>query len=982
MTFTNSTFLDAFGAGQYTGQHYNELAGGSTAPLAQLFTVGSSAPTITDLTGTPAGSQFAITVGLVLDRAHDPAALLSGNWAQREAGLSALDASGGPFATYGADPTAYSAATAAVTSALGSNAAQALASSTGYVSSQADRTIWVSLTPDQFETLFHTDLYSVTSNNAGSLTTVNAWTGSLTLSPSLAGVVGLQVEEFASIPNPLVLDSTLVAPMLGTQGAGNGATNTVTATPAAIAANYGFPLSAGLATDPVALIESDMNNQAGLFAAYNVYREQIGLPPITQAQFQILSGTNTPGTITSELGLDISVVGGAVPNSTQLLYSYLNGTPYNAYQQAYFDTVHHPSVLSSSHPEGDQPTANSPFMWAWQQLMIDGALANVTTLIAGGDQGSSAAIANGIANVGLAHASPFTLVVGGTSIATVYSALSDSTLSGMLALARQDDPGTLFGLASAGLKTLPSTLSSAAPGPAGQSPTLQALFETVWQELSVTAGKVHGVAVLESPYGANQTGSGGIATLTPIPDYQQAFGLSSLTDGSRGSPDVSALASGDSFYAALSPDYVNGTSDQVIHGVGGTSAAAPLWAALTTQFNAIFHDQHLPSLGYYNDLLYIADVIAPGSFNDIQLGNDINSFSTTATNTSGYYNSNLGQFMTPTGQGYSAVPGYDLASGLGTPDGLLLARALTAIAHQQVSFSTSPPLLDADGHGGWSSATDQDLILQATTPGTSAAIDFQHGGQSLNFASGQPGGYSFSAQLAEQVLQADFDPGLVTLFDRQAQGSVTSAQLHAGESLSVTIGGNAATAIQASLSNPFGFDDFFSNDGTLRVALPVAIAETVGAQNDQDAVVRIRQVGTDSLTLAVYRVDDYSGTIAGVHPGDPGYQAAVQARIYLNAGGTASIGGPGYGQFEQTELQHVNAGDLLAFQLTNNTHGTVFYGFADANEVLNGQPVQHLLNYGLNTWGFEDTYNGGDHDFNDLVFQLDFTSATGQKWLV
>ena len=92
------------------------------------------------------------------------------------------------------------------------------------------------------------------------------------------------------------------------------------------------------------------------------------------------------------------MVGGAVPNSTQLLYSYLNGTPYNAYQQAYFDTVHHPSVLSSSHPEGDQPTANSPFMWAWQQLMIDGALANVTTLIAGGDQGSSAAIANGIAN--------------------------------------------------------------------------------------------------------------------------------------------------------------------------------------------------------------------------------------------------------------------------------------------------------------------------------------------------------------------------------------------------------------------------------------------------------------------------------------------------------------------------------------------------------------------------------------------------------
>jgi hypothetical protein len=39
-------------------------------------------------------------------------------------------------------------------------------------------------------------------------------------------------------------------------------------------------------------------------------------------------------------------------------------------------------------------------------------------------------------------------------------------------------------------------------------------------------------------------------------------------------------------------------------------------------------------------------------------------------------------------------------SGLGTPNGTLLARALTAIAHSQVSFSTSPALLDDYGQGG------------------------------------------------------------------------------------------------------------------------------------------------------------------------------------------------------------------------------------------------------------------------------------------
>ena len=127
--------------------------------------------------------------------------------------------------------------------------------------------------------------------------------------------------------------------------------------------------------------------------------------------------------------------------------------------------------------------------------------------------------------------------------------------------------------------------------------------------------------------------------------------------------------------------------------------ASPLWASLTTQFNVIFHDQGLPNLGFYNDLLYIATVIAPGSFNDIQLGNNITGFYTTAgePGSTGYYDPTLGLPIWPTGHGYSATPGYDLVSGLGTPNGTLLARALTAIAHSQVSFSTSPALLDDDG---------------------------------------------------------------------------------------------------------------------------------------------------------------------------------------------------------------------------------------------------------------------------------------------
>ena len=184
----------------------------------------------------------------------------------------------------------------------------------------------------------------------------------------------------------------------------------------------------------------------------------------------------------------------------------------------------------------------------------------------------------------------------------------------------------------------------------------------------------------------------------PPPNYQTAFGLSL---GGRAMPDVTALSSGDAKYATLDANYVNGQAGaSLLTPNGGTSAASPLWASLTTQFNAIFKDQGLPKLGYYTDLLYIADVIAPGSFNDIQLGNNVNSFYTTGV-PDRVLQPQPGSSQVPTGLGYTAHPGFDLASGLGSPNGLLLARALSAIAHQQVSFSTSPAMLDSDGRGGW-----------------------------------------------------------------------------------------------------------------------------------------------------------------------------------------------------------------------------------------------------------------------------------------
>ncbi len=925
----------------------------------------------------------------MLDRASDPSSLLSGNWAQRQTGIAALSNSGGPWATYGADQATYTATQSAITSLLGTNPAQ-LAANTGYVSSAADRTIWLTLTPAQFTTLFGQDLQAVT-NSVTSPLVVQAWTGSLNLPASIAPAVkGLWFEESVAITNPAIIDGTLVPPTIGPQGIGNNANNVVAATPAAIAANYHFPLSANIPTDPIALVEGNISNQATLFADYNLYRQQVGLAPVTAAQFQILSGTNITSSNAStsgELTLDISVIAGAAPNSTQLLYSFLGGTPFNAYQQAFFDTAHHAPVLSSSYPVTGQPTAGSPFQWAWQQLFVDGALANVSVVMAGGDEGASATISNGIANLANTHSSPFTLIVGGTSIATLASALSDNTLTQLETLAMHDDPGTVFQLVAAGLRTLPSNLSGTTPGPAGQANALQAMFETVWQSLTVTQSRDDATLLL-SPYGGHETGSGGIA-ITKIPYYQQAYGLSTLTGDHRGAPDVSALSSGDTKYAVLNQFYVESPDgNPLIHANGGTSAAAPLWASLTTQFNAVFHDHGLPSLGFYNDLLYIASVIQPGAFNDIQLGNNDNTYTMATAGTTGYFNTNDGNnsifgsgfYMTPTGNGFKALVGYDLVSGLGTPDGTSLERALELIAWHEMKYGTSPALLDDDGHGGWISGADQTVILQATTPSTSLGIDVLHGNHMLDFGSAEPGSYAWTSWLAMKSLEPDFDPDLAVLFDKQAQGTVSQIHLGNHESLAVSIGGSAAAALQASLSTDYGFADFFAGGDTLRVARPVAVAETVGGQNDQLAVVRLHQVGNDSLALTLYKVDDLSGSIGNLHPGDAGYQEAILGRAYQTTSGATSMGGPGYGQFGEALIQHVNAGDLIALKLTNNTSGAVFLGFTQGNETVGGQQVAHMMSFGPNIFGLEDTWGGGDHDYNDLIVQLDFTSAYGHHW--
>ncbi|MCW2872486.1 S53 family peptidase [Actinacidiphila oryziradicis] len=151
-----------------------------------------------------------------------------------------------------------------------------------------------------------------------------------------------------------------------------------------------------------------------------------------------------------------------------------------------------------------------------------------------------------------------------------------------------------------------------------------------------------GTVASETVWNSNGAGTGGgVSDVFPLPAWQKSVGVPPGSTGvtGRGVPDVAAVADPATGYEV----FVDGQR-QVI---GGTSAVAPLWAALTCRLvQALGH-----RLGLLQPLLYPG--AAPGTtgpgFRDITKG----------------------------GNGaYKAAPGWDACTGLGVPDGTALLNHL------------------------------------------------------------------------------------------------------------------------------------------------------------------------------------------------------------------------------------------------------------------------------------------------------------------
>jgi hypothetical protein len=970
VTISDSTYLD------YTS--YGMTSATTVAEAYQL--------------GTPALSDTPLNVALILPRANDPTALLNGDWASRQAALAQLEKDGTLWSTYGASQATFDAAKTQLEH-LGIPILGDAAGAGGYVTSAASRTIWVQLTPDKFATLFDTKLYEATVNLpflAGSQ--LQYWNGSLSLPDTIdaAGIWFDTAPWWGTYPATSDLSKGAVADLKdGFLSIGNAlaATNpTLDFSGDAGQWFYNFPLAGkDVKTATIGLIEPLIGDAIPSDPGYTFqqgldsYRQNAGFG--TGTYYNVAhNGQSYDNGNNEERSLDIGVVASAAPGSKIGLYAgsgdknNANANAFTAYQAAFHDELHKPGVVSSSFGIFQQTKPDSVFRTAVDELFVDAALNNITTFVANNDWGSSYNFPNGLANQNMTLSSPYAVLVGGTSFTTLAAASSDSTIynpsdpsQSLLGKALAGDPGTLWLLIEGGLATMPTKVT----GTQGEETTF---LEAVWNVYALSNDKT----VLNPGLGLTAGGAsdGGVDTTRPIPDYQLAFGLtptSANPDGGtgRGAPDVSANAGGNMFFYGPPPTMAPG-SHADLWDYWGTSASTPLWASLAAQIDAVFNDQGLRNLGYANDLLYTAAAIAPASFNDIVFGNNTSSFLI-----DGPIDSD-GTQITLTGFGYNAGPDYDLATGLGSPNGLILTRTLSAVAHAQTSFADSPPVLDGDGTMG----ATQSLLVQ-TTSSVLATVTVIDGSHEQHVTSNPTAPFAWTARLAEQSLQEDFDPALVRLFDGHHQGALMQVQATDDTPFAVKIDGTATTLPQVALTNDFGFVDFAAAIGksSVHVAREVAIAETAGGHDDQLAVVRIRQNGMDEVSVMLFRVDDLNGTIDGLKPGDALYATAAQIRAYQTTEGGSTIFGAGYGNYTQAMLTHVDAGNLIAIKLTDHATGHDYWSFAQANEVgSDGQHVGHAWNYGLNTWGFEDQYGGGDRDFNDAVVGLDFTSAAGHGW--
>jgi kumamolisin len=311
----------------------------------------------------------------------------------------------------------------------------------------------------------------------------------------------------------------------------------------------------------------------------------------------------------AEVALDLEVAGAIAPEARFVLYFAQNSDKglVDAVTSAVHDRTNEPSIISISWGGGPEQSLTPQTRHAINEAFRDAALLGITVVVSAGDYGSAAT-------------PQFVHKRNGTRVKKVKNKDYDGKR-------HVEFPASSPYVLACGGTVLYGD---------GQN----RWTEFVWKD-----------------DGNDMASGGGVSELLSQPSWQSSSRVPTLADGrsrrtGRGVPDVSGNA-GVPYEIYFDGKYAL---------VGGTSAVAPLWAALVALLNQAA-GRHL---GFINPSLYSA--ACTGWFHDITIGTN-------------RIDPKHGQSGT---DGYTARAGWDAASGLGSPDlrGLARATIVAAFPHQ------------------------------------------------------------------------------------------------------------------------------------------------------------------------------------------------------------------------------------------------------------------------------------------------------------
>src|ERR1019366_2151564 len=214
---------------------------------------------------------------------------------------------------------------------------------------------------------------------------------------------------------------------------------------------------------------------------------------------------------------------------------------------------------------------------------------------------------------------------------------------------------------------------------------------------------------------------GGVSKLFSKPSWQTGAGVP--PDGQRDVPDLalSSSADHDGYLICSQSSCVNGyrKSDQTLTVIGGTSVAVPTFAGIVA---LIVQNTNDPQ-GNVNQYIYSLAASSPNAFHDITVGDNMVPCASGSKD------------CPPSGMiGYSAGPGYDLTTGLGSVDAGALVAAWNGPTNpdfevsaqsQVLTISRGTPVTDTltvTGLAGFSQAVTLSCSVSSELTSTTCSV--------------------------------------------------------------------------------------------------------------------------------------------------------------------------------------------------------------------------------------------------------------------